>query len=52
MIVGGVPRNVKCEVIDFQRKKGAEVVVRPLAIETGIPKRAAIPALRYTAEEE
>ena len=52
MMQGGIPRNVKCEVIDFQRKKGAEVIVRPLVVETGIPKRLSIPALRCRPEEE
>lgn len=40
----GIERPVKCEVIDFQRKKNAEVIVRPLEKVKGIPSRLSIPA--------
>lgn len=38
--------TVKCEVIEFQRKKGAEVVVRPMSKVKGVPSRLAISARR------
>ena len=46
MIVRGVEKLVTFKVIDFQRKKGAEVIVRPITNDEGVPKRMAIPALR------
>jgi hypothetical protein len=48
MDVRGVERLVTFKVIDFQRKKGAEVIVRPITAEPGVPSRVAIPALRFS----
>jgi hypothetical protein len=50
--VKGIPKLITCEVIDFQRKKGAEVVVRPITHHEGLAKRYAMPARRITAAEE
>lgn len=44
-----VERPVKCEVIDFQRKKNAEVIVRPIEKIKGVPSRLSIPARCATA---
>lgn len=38
--------DLKCEVIDFQRKKGAEVIVRPRNQRKGVPAKLAIAARR------
>jgi hypothetical protein len=40
---------LKCEVVEFQRKKGAEVIVRPLAKVKGVPNRLQISARRAVA---
>lgn len=39
-------QNIKCEVIEFQRKKGSEVIVRPMVKIKGVPSRLAVPARR------
>lgn len=44
--LGGDEVTVRCEVIEFQRKKGAEVIVRPLSKIKGVPSRLAISARR------
>ena len=41
-----------CEVIDYQRKKGAEVIVRPITNDPGVPRRVAIAARRVVSIEE
>jgi hypothetical protein len=42
---------LKCEVVDFQRKKGAEVIVRPINPQKGVPAKLAIAARRLVAVE-
>jgi|ERR1035437_1332555 hypothetical protein len=40
---------IKCEVVEFQRKKGAEVIVRPLSKVKGVPNRLQISARKAVA---
>lgn len=50
--VKGSEKLVMCEVIDYQRKKGAEVIVRPITNDPGVPRRVAIAARRVVSVEE
>lgn len=50
--IHGVEKLVTCEVVDYQRKKGAEVIVRPITNDPGVPRRVAIAARRAVSVEE
>ena len=50
--VQGSEKLVMCEVVDYQRKKGAEVIVRPITNDPGVPRRVAIAARRVASIEE